>query len=153
VTLAVRELSPWERVREPLLTEACAAEAALTGVSSEQMVNDSIALSWQAYEASYDGEPVAYWGHTPRSILSTSGFAWMLVCPGINKAKILAARKCKLGMEEMLELYSDVTVAVDLRHKVAVNWLRWLGFMPAGQCPPFTLMRAVREESGSQWEG
>ncbi len=147
-----RELSKGDFIADPSLTDACVMEAALEGWSAEQMVNNSIQLSWKSWEVSVDGDPVAYWGHTPRSVLAGSGLGWMLACPSIDKWKLHAAWASKLIVEELLELYQDLYVIVDLRHKVAVNWLRWLNFLPAGPLPPYTLMRTQRMESDLPWE-
>lgn len=148
----VRALTKGDFISDPTLTDACVMEAALAGYSAEQMVNESISLSWRAYEVSVEGEVLAYWGHTPGSLLGDTGLAWMLACPPIEKWKLHAAMASRFVVEELLRLYSDVFVIVDLRHTVAVHWLRWLGFMPAGPLPPFTLMRTQRAESDLPWE-
>lgn len=75
-----------------------------------------------------DGVPVGMFGVTPLSTLTRKGSPWLLGTPALEKVSIAFLRGCQTYVPDMLSGYSSLENYVDARNRVAIAWLRWLGF-------------------------
>lgn len=92
------------------------------------VVQDTIDLSSFARTAMINGEIACIWGVCPVSLLNSHGAPWLLSTPVIEKHPLLFLRRCKPYIERFKKSYKFMDNHVDVRNKVAVHWLKWLGF-------------------------
>lgn len=87
-------------------------------------------VSSQAWAGLVDGVPVAVAGLNRPSLLSSTGYPWMLGTselerPGVAKAFLRVGGPI---LQTMLETCEHLENWVDARNTRAIRWLRWLGF-------------------------
>lgn len=69
--------------------------------------------------------PVAMFGIMPKDM--STGILWMLTTKGLETIGRPFVRNCKKWFNDMLEIYPVLIGTVDLRNKVSVRWLTYLG--------------------------
>lgn len=127
-TLCVREIG--EVPEHARLRAADAAECLLVGMEPEEALAYSINGSFRAFVGDVDGEPVAYWGYSPISVLGDTAFVWMLSTEALSDNPIVCAMASRRILGTLLERYPTLLAQVDLRYERAIRWLEWLGFVP-----------------------
>lgn len=143
-TLDVKVVTPDELPAVVVLREADEAECHAAGLSPLEALTCSVRLSAQAWEARVDGRVVGWFGHTPVSILGNMGVVWCLSAPAADDHRTLFGRRSYSYLQYMLSLYAEVICQVDLNHKQAKRWLKWLGFSEINRCGKFATMKRVR---------
>lgn len=93
-----------------------------------QALVNSVLSSAEAYVWVVDGSPKAAFGVSKPTVLSNVGVPWMLGAKDLPKYGKKFARGSKVFTQEWLEKYGVLRNAVDARHKVAVHWIKWMGF-------------------------
>lgn len=75
-----------------------------------------------------DGVPICMFGCQAPSLLSDVAVPWLLGSKDISKHGRRFLRESKVYFAEMTKKHGVLVNYVDVRHKVAVRWLAWLGF-------------------------
>lgn len=90
----------------------------------------------KAYVAVVDGEPACVYGVIRRRVLSGVGMPWMVASRAVEKPNV---RRVFLrhGEDELRRIaanYTSLWGAVHAENRVAVRWLRWMGFEMVEDC-------------------
>jgi hypothetical protein len=75
-----------------------------------------------------DGQPEVIFGAGDLSILTGLGAPWMLGSDAVERHRVEFLRRSVHWRGQLLRRYSVLRNVVDCRNKVAIRWLRWLGF-------------------------
>ena len=94
----------------------------------EQAVCLSLAASRDARTGLADGEVVCMFGVGSLTILSLTGIPWLLATKKLDQHGRAFLRRNRKVLADMGDGYPLLRNHVDARNKVAIRWLRWLGF-------------------------
>lgn len=101
-----------------------------------------------------DARPVLMFGVAPSgSPLSGIGSPWLLATPELRRHAIRFLKCCDQYLARMLDIFPVLVDYVDVRHRRAIAWLKWLGFRLDEKpipLPPFG-MPFYRFEMRKQW--
>lgn len=75
-----------------------------------------------------DGEPEAIFGAGDLSVLTGMGAPWLLASDRAVSCRVEFLRGSVHWRDQLLRRYSVLRNVVDCRNKIAIRWLRWLGF-------------------------
>lgn len=75
-----------------------------------------------------DGQPEVIFGAGDLSILTGLGAPWLLGSDAIERHRVEFLRASVHWRGQLLKRYSVLRNVVHCRNKVAIRWLRWLGF-------------------------
>lgn len=75
-----------------------------------------------------DGKPEVIFGAGDLSILTGLGAPWLLGSDAIERHRVEFLRQSVHWRDQLLRRYSMLRNIVDCRNRVAIRWLRWLGF-------------------------
>ena len=75
-----------------------------------------------------DGQPEVIFGAGDLSILTGLGAPWLLGSDVIERHRVEFLRASVHWRGQLLKRYSVLRNVVHCRNKVAIRWLRWLGF-------------------------
>lgn len=104
-------------------------ELRVLGYAPELAMHLSLRNASAAWTGRIDGEPVCMFGVSPTMALTPDrGRPWMMGTESLDKHAVLFLRRCQAQVEEMHRLFSQLENWIALSNKVAINWLRWLGF-------------------------
>lgn len=82
------------------------------------------------------GEPLFMWGVARQgSILSDTGFPWLLGTNDIRKYQRTFLRYCPYYIEAMQEPFTLLENYVHAANRVSVRWLEWCGFTVEKEVP------------------
>jgi len=102
---------------------------ALTSRPFEEVVRESVERSRRTRAGLYNGELVCMYGVIEDNMLSGTGAPWMLSTDNIEKCPTRFLKESKRQALPMIkEGYRHLRQIVDVRNKVAIHWLKWLGF-------------------------
>lgn len=74
------------------------------------------------------GRPMALFGVTVGSAVSGIGSVWLFGTDDIHKHKTAFAKRSRQYLDALLDIGGGVlTNVVDVRNKVSIAWLKWLG--------------------------
>lgn len=76
-----------------------------------------------------DGEPEMIFGAGDVSILTGLGAPWLLASDRAVSHKVEFLRGSVRWRDQLLRRYDILRNVVDCRNKIAIRWLRWLGFV------------------------
>ncbi|MQB00665.1 MAG: DUF2833 domain-containing protein [Actinobacteria bacterium] len=93
----------------------------------EQFVTGHHAATMSVAGCSDDGTPFAVFGVTP-SAVPLVGYPWMLGTPDIVKNTKTFLVRCPEFVAKMHDHYPVLLNFVDQDNKLAIRWLKWLGF-------------------------
>lgn len=102
--------------------------AAATTLPLDKVVADTVTLSSYARSGWVNGHLACLWGVAPLSLTSSKGAPWFLSTSVIEQHPMLFLRRCKPHVQEFKDRYNYMVNYVDARNKVAIHWLKWLGF-------------------------
>lgn len=85
-------------------------------------------ISPESWAWLWDGEPVCVFGVSAASVLVSSGAPWMVGTEEIDKHPFRFLRHGRDVIQHMLRQYEILENYVDARNRMAVKWLKWLGF-------------------------
>lgn len=74
-----------------------------------------------------DGRPVVMFGVNGETVLGLKGVVWMLATDEITKLKFRFARHSREYINMMLDFYPTLYNHVDVRNKISIAWLKFLG--------------------------
>jgi hypothetical protein len=101
---------------------------AMHRLSPVMAVNGSIFLSEYSYTVLADDEPILVFGVQQESLLSDTGVVWLLATDGISKIKKSFVKQCQKVFLDLIQEYQMVYNYVYTENKIALRWLKWLGF-------------------------
>jgi len=102
--------------------------AAVSARPLKQIVQDSVDLSSWVRAGLVNGELACIWGICPTSLIGRKGTPWLLATPVIEKYPVAFLRRCKPCIKKFKKAYRFMENHVDVRNKVAIHWLKWMGF-------------------------
>lgn len=106
----------------------CHEVRASSGMTIDEALPMSVEASEMCWAGLVDDQVACIFGVTGASMLSTTGYPWMLGTDLIElHAKAFLRRNRKM-VGVMLERYPYLTNYVDCRNAKAIEWLKWLGF-------------------------
>lgn len=113
---------------------------AAAGLPIEVILADSVARSDMAWAGLVDDRVACIFGVAGASIISETGYPWLLGTDLIEQHAKAFLRRNKAMVRVMLSRYPYLKNHVDVRNTTAIGWLRWLGFsiLPA---EPFGMYR------------
>lgn len=113
---------------------------ASSGQPMESILPECVRRSDMAWAGLVDGEVACIFGVAGASIISDTGYPWLLGTDLIERHAKAFLRRNKAMVKAMLARYPYLTNYVDVRNVTAIGWLRWLGFtiLPA---EPFGMYR------------
>lgn len=112
------------RVRESDRDEIWAAAR----IGPYEAMTKGVLYSSRAWAGIINGDTVCVFGVCPESIVSTTGTPWMIGTDLIERHQFAFVRHCRPRVREMLTMYDRLVNYVDDRNRLAIRWLRWLGF-------------------------
>lgn len=99
------------------------------GMSLEQLVEDSIVQSIEAWVWEHDGAPACMWGFVKKSLVGSHGVvAWMLTTPAVAEHPRTFWRGSQRLLQSALERFGRIDGHCDARFLQSVAWLKRLGF-------------------------
>lgn len=101
---------------------------AATGMAMEDALPDSLKRSEMAWAGMVDDQVACIFGVAGASILSETGFPWMIGTHLIEQHAKAFLRRNKQMVQQMLDRYPHLENYVDVRNTTAIGWLKWLGF-------------------------
>lgn len=102
--------------------------AAATSIPLKKAVSDSVALSSYSRAGWVNGRLACLWGVCPISLATSNGAPWFLSTSVIEQHPMLFLRRCRPHVQEFRDRYRFMVNYVDARNRVAIHWLKWLGF-------------------------
>jgi hypothetical protein len=123
---------------------------ASTGWSPERALAESLSSSSNAWTGLADDAPVCIFGVAGETLLSRTGFPWMLGTDGVATYQRQFLRRNRPLVQIMLSMFPYLVNYVDQRNTVAIRWLKWLGFK-MGEPEPYGVqgLPFLRFELGS----
>ncbi|MEW8025545.1 MAG: hypothetical protein AB2777_21100 [Candidatus Thiodiazotropha endolucinida] len=91
-------------------------------------IAQSIALSPKAYTLRVEGELVCIFGVGMLSMIGPEGVPWLLGTNAIKRHRRLFLELSKPISTHLLSKYAHLRQLVDVRNRLSVRWLKWLGF-------------------------
>lgn len=101
---------------------------ASSGLPMEDALPDSLKRSEMAWAGLVDDQVACIFGVAGASILSTTGYPWMIGTDLIEQHAKAFLRRNRAMVRVMLERYPYLKNYVDVRNAKAISWLQWLGF-------------------------
>ncbi|MCG7932113.1 MAG: hypothetical protein N0E44_18945 [Candidatus Thiodiazotropha lotti] len=102
--------------------------AALSFSDPHDTVAKSIALSPRAYTLRVEGELVCIFGVGMISMVGPEGAPWLLGTNAIKRHRRVFLELSKPISTYLLSNYAHLRQLVDVRNRLSVRWLKWLGF-------------------------
>lgn len=112
------------RIRQADIDELWASNR----VTPEEALRAGLRLSTSVWTGMVDGRPICMFGVVPASLLGGVGVPWMIGTTDIERHQHAFLRRCRPHVAHMRRLYTHLANMVDARNRVAMRWLRWLGF-------------------------
>lgn len=88
----------------------------------------SVARSLEAKTGAVDGRPICIFGVGPITLLSDMGVPWLLSTDEMPRHALKFLKESKLCVRDWRKRYSVLANMVDCRNRIAIKWLKWLGF-------------------------
>lgn len=104
-------------------------------VTPETAMRVGIATSPMSWTGSVNGEILCMFGVAPVSLLGGLGAPWLIGADAIERYQMAFLRHSRPMVQQMRDRFPVMTNHVDDRNKVAIRWLRWLGFV-MGEAEP-----------------
>ena len=127
----------------PKMSKADADEVwAAAHLTPKQAILESLKHTYDAQTGLVNGKVICMFGVGGVSLLSSVGVPWLLGAENLNEHSYIFLRESKKWIDENRKKYDLLFNFVDVRHKVAIRWLRWLGFeiFPAKPFGPYNMM-------------
>lgn len=104
------------------------AECEAGGMGPYRALKSSFDGSVIAWTGMVDDNPVCMLGVSPLDILGGVGSPWLLGTPEVRKYAVTFLRLSRQYVCKMLDIFPHLINFVDVRHTIAIRWLKWLGF-------------------------
>jgi hypothetical protein len=101
---------------------------ASAGRTIEDLLGRSVAQAELAWAGLVNDDVACIFGVTGASLISETGFPWMIGTDLIDKHAKAFLRRNRPIVAAMLARYPYLKNYVDVRNIKAIEWLRWLGF-------------------------
>lgn len=98
------------------------------GMPIETVLPGCVAESEMAWSGMVDEQVACIFGVTGASILSETGYPWLIGTDLIEQHAKAFLRRNKQMVRTMLERYPRLENYVDVRNATSIQWLKWLGF-------------------------
>jgi hypothetical protein len=102
--------------------------AAINGWGARRVLETGLRTSTFTVAGLADGRVVTVFGVAPASMLGGAGIPWLVATDELEKYQFAFLRRCRNGVNAMLDVYPYLENYVDERNHVAKAWLHWLGF-------------------------
>ena len=102
--------------------------AAMSGKTPLQALSYSYRKSSVAYTALIDGVPEVMFGVGDINVLTGTGAPWLLGTDAVDRHYVAFLRGSVHWRNQLLGRYAVLKNIVDVRNRVSMRWLRWLGF-------------------------
>lgn len=99
-----------------------------SGRPIEELLGQSVSLSLYAWAGIADDEVCCIFGVRGASMVSTTGYPWMIGTDGIDRHAKAFLRRNRKMVGVMLETFPSLENFVHHDNIAAVQWLKWLGF-------------------------
>ena len=99
-----------------------------TGREPYRVLIESYRKSDIAFVGLVDNEIACAWGVAKESILSDESTIWLLSTEVMKKAPVAVAKKTKMELDKLLQVYPKIGNYVDSEYSLCIRWLCWLGF-------------------------
>lgn len=120
--ISVYDIPPFE------LREADRMECLAAGITPELAVLRSVQASSNAFANYANGELLCLWGFRFEDSRGREARMWLLSTPAVERYKTHFARTSQRMVKILLDEAPVIKVLVHTEHKLAVRWLKWLGF-------------------------
>lgn len=101
---------------------------ASSGLPMESVLGECVARSEMAWAGLVGDEVACIFGVVGASIISETGYPWLLGTDLIEQHAKAFLRRNKAMVKRMLARYPYLKNYVDVRNTTAISWLQWLGF-------------------------
>lgn len=101
---------------------------ASAGRDVEELLPECVDRAEMAWAGLVDGEVACIFGVQGASLLSETGFPWMIGTDLIEQHAKPFLRRNRKMVGVMLDRYPHLINYVDARNAKAIEWLQWLGF-------------------------
>jgi len=100
------------------------------GKPLRQVLDDVLKFAGPGRAAYFDGKLVAVYGVTAQTVLARDATPWMAATNEINSPKVRRAvvEHSKRELMDMAGPYSRLWNVVSEGNRVAIRWLKWMGF-------------------------
>ena len=102
--------------------------AVSSGLTAYDALEKSVRMSVQSGTALANGEPMAIFGITVPTIMSSVAYPWILTSTVVDSHKKAFLRMSREWVEQKSGEYSLLTQVIDSRYISACRWAEWLGF-------------------------
>lgn len=99
-----------------------------TGLSAKEALVLSVQSSFEAIAAYADDRLVMLAGVVPASLISSNAAPWMVGTDELTKHAFKLCRENRRYVKKWLTWFPYLENWVDAENKVALKWLKWLGF-------------------------
>lgn len=108
---------------------------AMLGPDLEQALKICAETSFRGKAGYADGRLVAVWGIGSRTPLSREGSPWLLATTAMDDPAVRKAflKHSRAEFEALIEGYHSCWNYVHEANRIAVKWLKWLGFSFTGE--------------------
>lgn len=96
--------------------------------SPREALEYAVQHSQEVYTAFIDDEPVAIFGVAGGSVMTPFVSPWMLGSKKLEQNKKILLRASRDVIETFKKEYYRMENFVDVRNKLSIRWLKWLGF-------------------------
>ena len=111
------------------MAEADRDECAAGGMGPYRALESALRRSAAAWTGMVNDEPVRMFGVVPAGhLLGGIGAPWFSETPELQHHRISFLKHCRQYVSQMLDIFPHLVDFVDVRHKKAIRWLKWLGF-------------------------
>lgn len=88
----------------------------------------SLEISSEVWAGSVNSELVCLFGIGPICLMTGRGTPWFVATDAITRYQFTFLTYCAPIVDYMLDVFPHLENQVDARNKVAIRWLKWLGF-------------------------
>jgi hypothetical protein len=100
----------------------------LAAIDPWRAIDMTAARAVAAWSGKVDGEVACVFGITRRSMISSVGVPWLLATPLVERYPMTIARGSREYFDRMARAFPLMENHVLEENKMAVLWLKWLGF-------------------------
>ena len=97
-------------------------------MTPEKALTEGLRMSKFAYTGTVDGRPAVMFGVCDGAVLGGLGNVWLIGTDEIEQNALTFLYESPKYLRKMQKRYEMLTNYIDARNKVAIRWLRWLGF-------------------------
>lgn len=104
------------------------SEEVLSLVDPGHCIRTALARTDFSWAGEADGQLVALWGVESESLLSRTGYVWLLTTPALQEHLFTFVRLSRIALAEVEMRYDVLHGFVAADNQKSIRWLEWLGF-------------------------